>query len=61
MKPVNNLDDILGRLCGCLAVFEMIHSMTDCEFTDALAGACDLLEGIIRDFQAGIEGEAWKE
>lgn len=52
----NNLDDILGRLCGCLAVFEMIHSMTDDKYTDALAGACDLLEGIIRDFRAGIEG-----
>lgn len=53
-----NLDNITGRLCGCVAVFRMLHAEADTpgpDFCDALYGAIDLLEMICRDRQADID------
>lgn len=53
----DSLDDIMGRLTCCRAVFDIIHKNMsggeDC--VDALYGACYLLESICRDFQTDID------
>ena len=52
-----NLDNIMGRLNGCRAVFDVIHanmaSGENC--ADAFYRACDFLESICRDLQADID------
>lgn len=52
-----NLEDIMGRLTCCRAVFDVIHkNLADGEnCVDALYGACNLLECICRDLQADID------
>lgn len=51
------LDNIVGRLIHCRAVLDtLIMAMGDDPLADAVAGVCDLLESICRDFQADIDG-----
>lgn len=55
-----NLDNIVSRLDCCAALLRVLHaSMGESGGPDwlrnALAGACDLLETINRDFQADID------
>ena len=51
-----SLDDIVGRLTCCHAVLDVIRMDMEAEkVADAIAGACDLLNSIIRDFQADID------
>lgn len=52
-----NLDNIVGRLIHCRAVLDTIQmAMGDDSLVDAVAGVCDLLDSINRDFQADIDG-----
>ncbi len=54
-----NLDNIVGRLIHCRAVLDTIQmAMGDDSLVDAVAGVCDLLDGISRDFQADIDSAA---
>ena len=51
-----NLDNIVGRLIHCRAVLDTIQkAMGDNPLVDAVAGVCDLLDGIGRDLQAAID------
>lgn len=53
-----NLDNITGRLVGCVAVLRALHASADDpgpDFRDALYGAIDLPESICRDRQADID------
>ena len=53
----SNLDNIVGRLIRCHAVLDTIQkAMGDDPLVDAVAGVCDLLDSISRDFQANIDG-----
>ena len=63
-----NLDNIVLRLNCCAALLRALHASTGesgvpDELRNALAGSCDLLEMIIRDFQANISaaGDFWME
>lgn len=52
-----NLDNIVGLLIHCRAVLDTIQmAMGDNSLADAAAGVCNLLDGIIRDFRADIDG-----
>lgn len=55
-----NLDNIVLRLDCCAALLRVLHASLGENggpdgLCDALAGACDLLETINRDFQADID------
>ena len=52
-----NLDSIAGRLTACGAILHVIHTGmgSSGDLSEALYGACDLLESICRDFLADIE------
>lgn len=57
IMAVGNLDNIVGRLIRCRAVLDAIQmAMGDDSLVDAVAGVCDLLDGISRDFRADIDG-----
>ena len=52
-----NLENIQDRLCNCLAVFRLIQSNMDSgslEVSNAMQGACDLLDSILEDFTADL-------
>lgn len=52
-----NLDNIVGRLIRCRAVLDTTQmAMGDDSLVDAIAGVGDLLDSIIADFQADIDG-----
>ena len=52
-----NLEEIYNRLQACHATFCIIQAdIPDGTSSRALCGACDLLECILRDFHADIEG-----
>ena len=52
-----NLDNIVGRLIRCRAVLDtLIMAVGDDPLADTVAGVRDLLDSIIRDFQADIDG-----
>ena len=52
-----NLEEIYNRLQACHATFCIIQAdIPDGTYSRALCGACDLLECILRDFHADIEG-----
>lgn len=57
IMPGGNLDNIAGRLTACGAILHVIHAGMGSggELSEALYGACGLLESICRDFQADIE------
>ncbi len=52
-----NLEDIMARLTGCLALLRLLRGASDPGKIpgDAINGVRDLLEMIIRDFQADID------
>ena len=52
-----NLENVYMRLTACLAMFRVIHDdMDDCgDLCEAMYGACDLLQGILNDFEADME------
>jgi len=55
--PGGSLDNIVGRLIHCRAVLDTIQmAMGDDPLVDTIAGVCDLLDSINRDFQADIDG-----
>lgn len=56
-KKLNALEDIMGRLVCCQAVFQAIHMnmAADDIHAAALCGACDLLDSIRRDLEAVAE------
>ncbi len=56
----DRLDNTLGRLICCAAVFNVLHAdMAGGDIcVDALAGAVDLLETITRDFEADMKAAA---
>lgn len=57
IMATGNLDNIVGLLIHCRAVLDTIQmAMGDNSLADAVAGVCDLLDGISRDFQADIDG-----
>ena len=53
----DNLDNIMGRLRGCIALLSVLYGNAGTSETseDALGGLRDLLECICRDFQADID------
>ena len=51
-----NLENIIGRLIHCRAVLDtLIMAMGDDPLVGAVAGVCDLLDSISRDFQTDID------
>lgn len=49
-------NNIVGRLIHCRAVLDAIQmAMGDDPLVDAVAGVCDLLDGMSRDIQADID------
>ena len=57
LRPAGNINDIAGRLTSCAAMLHVIHAGLDDagDLCDALYGACDFLESIIKDLRADID------
>lgn len=53
---MDDLDNIAGRLSGCIAMLVIVHANLagDNNIAEALYGCIDLLESISRDFDADV-------